>query len=99
MANVLIVGADHLGKIKTKLQKRGFHKVIHMNGRKVNMVRRSIPEQVDVIFIVTDFVNHNLAKVIKQKAKHNQVPTFFVKRSWCSFAKVLDECEDRYLAG
>lgn len=91
MANLLIVGADHLGNITDKLTNYGFQEIIHMNGRKVNMVKRQIPEHIDVVFVITDFVNHNLAKKIKQKAKEQEVPTFFVKRSWCSISKVLSK--------
>lgn len=91
MANLLIVGADHLGNITKKLKMHGFNNVMHISGRKVNMVKREIPEGIDAVFVITDFINHNLAKVIKQKAKEQSVPTYYVKRSWCSIMKVLEE--------
>lgn len=99
MLNVLIVGADHLGNIIEKLKSNGFHKVTHISGRKVNMVKREIPENVDVVFVITDYINHNLAKVIKQRAKEQEVPTYYVRRSWCSIHKVLEECKQRVAAG
>lgn len=93
MANLLIVGADHLGNITEKLMNHGVTKVIHMDGRKVNMIKRNIPDNIDVVFVMTDYINHNLAKVIKQKAKNQDVPTYFVKRSWCSICKIVQNCE------
>jgi hypothetical protein len=69
MTSLLVVGADHLGNITDKLIDSGFREIIHLDGRKVNMVKRDIPEHVDIVFIMTDYVNHNLAKTIKQKAK------------------------------
>jgi hypothetical protein len=93
VANLLIIGADHLGNITKKLKNCGVSNVIHVSGRKVNMVRMNIPENVDFILVITDFVNHNLAKVIKQKAKDQEIPTYYVKRSWSSIYKVLQEQE------
>jgi hypothetical protein len=93
MPSLLVVGADHLGNISDKLMKSGFEEIIHIDGRKVNMVRKDIPENVDIVFVMTDFVNHNLAKVIKQKAKEREKPIFFVKRSWSSIHQVLHQLE------
>jgi hypothetical protein len=91
MASLMIVGADHLGNIVDKLSKLGFHEVSHITGRKCQMVKKGIPENVDLILVLTDYVNHNLSKVIKQKAKEQSLPIFFAKRSWCSIHQVLME--------
>ncbi len=93
MINLMIVGADHLGNITEKLMNYGVTNVIHIDGRKVNMTKRNIPSCVDIILVMTDYINHNLAKVIKQKAKNQEVPTYFVKRSWCSIVQVIQQCE------
>lgn len=93
MANLMIVGADHLGNIPEKLMNIGVTNVIHMDGRKVNMIKRNIPDYVDVVLVLTDYINHNLAKVIKQKAKSQDVPAYFVKRSWCSIFQEIQKCE------
>lgn len=92
MANLMIVGADHLGTIPEKLRTVGFSSVVHVTGRKVNSIRTEIPENIDVLFVITDYINHNLAKVIKQKAKNQEVPTYFVKRSWSSMLQALQNC-------
>ncbi|WP_102345505.1 DUF2325 domain-containing protein [Bacillus sp. Marseille-P3661] len=93
MANLMIVGADHLGNITEKLREHGVKNVFHVDGRKVNMVKRDIPVDIDVVFVMTDYINHNLAKMIKQKAKNQEVPTYYVKRSWCSIFQAIQKCD------
>lgn len=93
MASLLVVGADHLGSITEKLINSGFKEVIHLDGRKVNMVKREIPDNIDIVFVITDYINHNLAKIIKQKAREQAKPIYFVKRSWSSIHKVIDQLQ------
>ncbi|MED5051256.1 dihydroorotate dehydrogenase [Anoxybacillus sp. UARK-01] len=93
MSSLLVVGADHLGNITDKLINSGFKEIIHLDGRKVNMVKRDIPEHIDLVLVMTDYVNHNLAKVIKQKAKNQEKPIYFVKRSWSSIHPVLQKAK------
>lgn len=93
MKSLLIVGADHLGSIPQKLEDFGFSKVLHISGRKVQMVKREIPENIDSILVLTDFINHNLAKVLKKKAQDQAVPVYYAKRSWCSIYQTLAKCE------
>lgn len=91
MRSLLIVGADHLGDIPDKLTSAGFDHVFHMNGRKKKMVKMDIPEKVSCVLVLTDYVNHNLASVIKKRAKSQCIPVFYTKRSWCSICKVLNK--------
>lgn len=86
--SVLIVGGDHLGNIEGRLKDIGFQEVLHITGRKIQSVR-SIPEKINYILVFTDYVNHNLSKKIKEKAKKQQVPIFYAKRSWSSIYNVL----------
>ena len=95
MPSLLVVGADHLGNITDKLIDSGFQEIIHLDGRKGNMVKRDIPEHVDMVFVMTDYVNHNLAKIIKQKAKSKEKPIYFVTRSWSSIHSVIQKIEKR----
>ncbi|MBM7660432.1 hypothetical protein JOC85_001204 [Bacillus mesophilus] len=91
MRSLMVVGADHLGLITEKLINTGFGEIHHIDGRKVNSVKKGIPENIDIVFVLTDYVNHNLAKVIKQKAKEKEKPIYFVKRSWSSMYAVIQE--------
>ena len=88
MMSVLIVGGDHLGNIEGRLKDIGYQKVLHITGRKIQSVK-SLPNKINSILVLTDYVNHNLSKEIKEKAKKQQVPIFFAKRSWSSIYNVL----------
>jgi hypothetical protein len=89
MRSLLIVGADHLGVIPNKLTSVGFDEVLHINGRKGQMVKKDIPEKISSILVLTDYVNHNLSTVIKKRAKNQSIPIYYAKRSWCSIYKAL----------
>ncbi|MED4455753.1 DUF2325 domain-containing protein [Metabacillus fastidiosus] len=84
MGSLLVVGADHLGVITNKLLSVGFDEILHISGRKVQMVKKEIPGNISFILVLTDYVNHNLSTVIKQKAKSQSIPVFYAKRSWSS---------------
>lgn len=94
MSKLLIVGGDHLGGIVDKLTNIGFDEVLHISGRKCQTVKKGIPENVDSILVLTDYINHNLSKVIKQKAKEQSLPIYFAKRSWCSIHQAFAENQD-----
>jgi hypothetical protein len=89
MASLLVVGADHLGNIVHKLGEAGFDRVSHVSGRNPKAVKKAIPEHVDLILVLTDYVNHNLSKVVKQQAKELSLPICFAKRSWCSIYQAI----------
>ena len=92
MSSILVVGADHLGKMPEQLNHIGFEEILHIDGRKGNMVRKNIPDHVEAVLVLTDYVNHNLAKVIRQKAKAKSVPVYFAKRSWsCILHKISED--------
>lgn len=91
MNSLLIIGADHLGVIPDKLTSFGFKNILHMNGRKVQMVKREIPENINCILILTDYVNHNLTAVVKKRAKSQCIPIFYAKRSWSSIYNAIKD--------
>lgn len=93
MSSLLIVGADHLGSIPKKLKSIGFQNVIHLNGRKVQQVKRDIPSHIDLILVLTDYINHNLSTVLKKKASEQGVPICYAKRSWCSIYQAIGQCD------
>jgi hypothetical protein len=89
--SMLIVGGDNLGGITKKLQQQGFEEVIHVDGRKAKMVQVDIPKKVDIILVLTDYINHNLSSVIKKKAREQSIPICFARRSWCSMMKEVEK--------
>jgi hypothetical protein len=91
LRSLLIVGADHLGVIPDKLTMIGFDEVLHINGRKGQMVKKVIPENINYILVLTDYVNHNLSTVMKKRAKDQSIPIYYAKRSWSSIYKVFKD--------
>ncbi len=87
--SVLIVGGDHLGSIPKELKKIGVDDIRHMNGRKKNVIKKGMPMTMDLIIVLHDYVNHNLANVTKKQAKECNIPVVFAKRSWSSIYKKL----------
>lgn len=91
MTSLLVVGGDKIDKLAEKLEDHGFDEVIHVSGRKAKMVKTSIPPKVELILILTDYINHNLSSVIKRKANEQSIPICFAKRSWSSIYKEVEK--------
>ncbi|MET3287862.1 DUF2325 domain-containing protein [Brevibacillus fluminis] len=89
MSQILVIGGDRLGNIVNLLQDRGFREVHHVTGRKSSQTSVKIPAGTDLILVLTDFVNHNLAKTVKCQAKERELPILFCKRSCAAIEKVL----------
>ena len=93
--SVLIVGGDHLGSIPKELDKLGVNEVRHLTGRSGQKIRDGIPETMDFIIMLCDFVNHNLAYKIKKSAENRGIPIIFAKRSWSSIYQKMKECQNQ----
>ncbi|OGR25906.1 MAG: hypothetical protein A2139_14180 [Desulfobacca sp. RBG_16_60_12] len=77
--NCLIVGADRLGSIPQALRKKGAGEIYHWSGREE--LRRAIPSDVEMIIILHDYINHNLAARVKREAKERGLPVVYSRRS------------------
>lgn len=88
--SIFIVGADNLGNIPDNLKKMGFNDLRHFKGRK-NPTKDDlhIPSNTDLILVLTDYVNHNIAGRIKEKARTSSIPVLFSKRSWTHLEEKL----------
>jgi hypothetical protein len=90
MSSILVIGGDRLGNIVDLLQQQGFREIHHVTGRKSSQTGVKIPSGVHMILVLTDFVNHNLAKTVKSQAKDRELPIVFCKRSCSAIAKAFD---------
>jgi len=80
---IVVIGADYLGNIEKNLYSLGVTKLKHIDGRKVsNQNKISIPPKTDFVLVLTDYVNHNTAKMVKAIARTQDIPLIFSKRSW-----------------
>lgn len=89
MSAILVIGGDRLGNIIDLLHGQGFDEIHHVSGRKSSQTGVTIPTGVKMILVLTDFVNHNLAKTVKSRAKDRSIPLLFCKRSCAAIAKAL----------
>lgn len=95
--SVLIVGADHLGSIPKELDKMGVTEIKHMTGRSGQKIRDGIPESMDFVIMLYDFVNHNLAYKIKKFAEHKEIPIVYAKRSWSSIYQKMKDSKQQLI--
>lgn len=87
---VLVIGGDHLGAIGENLEGLGFGRIHHVKGRTEKRVE--IPAGTGLIVVLVDFVNHNLARWVKEQAKVRRVPIVFSRRSWSAICQSLQNC-------
>jgi len=85
MMSIVVIGADYLGTIEKNLYSLGVTELTHIDGRKIsNQNKISIPKKTQFVLVLTDYLNHNTAKMVKNLAKMQSVPLIFSKRSWGS---------------
>src|SRR3989304_6305364 len=95
--SVLIVGGDHLGSIPKELDKIGITDIRHVTGRSGQKIRDGIPETMDFIIVLYDFVNHNLAYKIKKFAENKGIPIVYAKRSWASIYQKMKDSQRQFV--
>ena len=76
----LIVGGDRVGTYKDFLAGQGYGPVRHWSGRKQSECHRIIPIDTRVVVVMVDYVNHGLARKIRQSADDMDVPVVFSRR-------------------
>jgi hypothetical protein len=88
--SILIVGGDRLGNIEKNLKREmGFTEIQHISGRKKRDLDR-VSGNTDVVLVLTDFVGHELAGKIKERARAADSKTFFARRSWAHIKQTMD---------
>ncbi|AOY75902.1 DUF2325 domain-containing protein [Clostridium formicaceticum] len=88
----LLIGADRLGNIPNTLMEYGIRDYIHWTGRKKGMRNFEIPTETDMIIVFYDFIEHNITKIVKEKAKQNNIPCVFSRRACSDLVKQLNNC-------
>lgn len=89
----LLVGADRLGNIPSALESFGINDYTHWTGRKKGMRKMDIPEQTELIIVFTDFIEHNITQLVKEKAKQMKIPCVFSKRASSDLISRLERCK------
>jgi len=88
--SIIVIGADYLGSIEKKLYSLGVTKLTHIDGRRIsNQNKINIPAKTEFVLVLTNYVNHNTVKTVKEIAKLQEIPLIFSKRSWGSVEEKL----------
>lgn len=78
--SLFIIGGDTLGKLEYKMAELGFNDIIHLSGRKKGVCRNfQLPRGVDMVLVLTDYVNHNLMQKVKLEARSKGIKLFFAR--------------------
>ncbi|HIE13533.1 MAG TPA: DUF2325 domain-containing protein [Desulfotomaculum sp.] len=88
--SILIIGGDRLGEIPDNLKDMGFTRVYHITGRKKRDILREVSPQHEMVLVLTDFVGHEIARMVKADAKRKRVRVLFARRSWSHIKCALD---------
>ena len=98
--SILVLGGDRIDPIRKILMELGVDDIIHWtarnqkNGRKKDKV---IPSKVNMVLMLTNFLNHNAMKHYRAEAKTKDIPIVYATRNVeCvkeAFIKVIDELD------
>jgi hypothetical protein len=87
----LIVGGDYVESLKREIVAHGHADVEHWSGRKIGFTRRTIPDHAQLIVVLCDYVNHNLAIGLKRQARRSGAALLFCRHSVNDLRRKLDE--------
>jgi len=82
--SILILGGDKIDPIRKTLMELGITDIIHWtarnqkNGRKKDKV---IPLKVNMVLMLTNFLNHNAMKHYRSEAKSKDLPIVYATRN------------------
>jgi hypothetical protein len=91
----LIIGGDYVEQIADELSSYGYSRVEHWNGRKQGDTRRSIPSNVDLVLVLTDYTSHPLLKHLKQETQRLGVAVVYSRRSLVEVRQKLEATHRR----
>lgn len=76
----MIVGGDRIGTTRRALLASGYADIVHWSGRKPADLTRPLPTGVAHVVIMLDFINHNLARRMKELARERRISVAYVGR-------------------
>lgn len=96
----LIIGGDKINTLKTILEDFGIANIMHWDTRKKSSAcRKSIPQNIDYVLMLTDYINHNAMYKYRKEAKKRNIPLICAKNNTnsisCQVCKFLNinKCE------
>lgn len=82
--SVLILGGDKISPLETMLRDFGVERIIHWTARNQKRGRKQdkpIPVDVNVVVMLTNFLNHNAMKHYRAEAKSKDIPIVYSTRN------------------
>ncbi len=76
----MIVGGDNIDATRRALIAGGYSDVVHWSGRKRSDLTRTVPAGIEHMVIMLEFVNHNLARRMKQVARTQRISVAYIGR-------------------
>lgn len=76
----MIVGGDNIDATRRALIAGGYSDVVHWSGRKRSDLTRAVPAGIEHMVIMLAFVNHNLARRMKQVARSQRISVAYIGR-------------------
>lgn len=77
----LVIGGDRIDTIRRELAEYGFDDIEHWGGRKPADARKSIPERIKLVVIVTDQLSHAMLYSATIGATRLGLPIIYSRRS------------------
>ncbi|HEY0907259.1 MAG TPA: DUF2325 domain-containing protein [Methylophilus sp.] len=90
MTKALVIGGDRIDGIKHVLHAQGIDKIDHWSGRKSGDVKRDIPANLNMIVLVTGWLNHSMMYRIKHVAHKRGLKVIYTKNSADGMQRVLE---------
>jgi hypothetical protein len=87
----LIVGGDYINPIKNIIAGKGVRKIEHWDGRKPSDLRKTFPKGTRLVVLLCDYLNHGLAKKVREDAERLGLPVIYCRRSLGQFCEKLDD--------
>lgn len=79
--SVLVIGGDKIDSISSVLQDFSFKKITHWDARNPSITKKEIPQDVQLVIMLTNFLNHNAMNKFKNEAKRKAIEFICAKRS------------------
>ena len=89
MTKALVIGGDRIEGIKQVLHAQGIDKIDHWTGWKAGDVKREIPSNLNMIVMVTGWLNHSMMYRIKHVAHKRGLKLLYTKNSAEGIQRVL----------
>lgn len=84
--SVLIIGGDKVHAVSNIIKEFGIEKIAHWTARNLKRGRKKnkpIPSHIQLVVMLTSFLNHNAMKHYRSEAKSKKIPVVYTKSASC----------------